>query len=257
VNDTSPDVTAHRAWICALVEFERLGALLDVGCGSGADLQEIALRVQGRDAHLVGVDTSARALQTAAAAIGDDARFVFHELRIDEALPFDDHTFDVVFSNNFLECVGDKAAFLQDVARVLRPGGQVICAHWDWDSQAFDGTDKELVRRVVHAYADWQQPWMEHCDPWMGRRLWSVFQSTGKFEGTVHARVLTNTVYAAPWYGHARLADCAALVEQGRTTGEEYARLIREVEQQAAAGRYFYSITGYVYVGRVISRAGS
>jgi SAM-dependent methyltransferase len=158
--------------------------------------------------------------------------------------------FDVVFSNNFLECVGDKGAFLHEVARVLRPGGQVVCAHWDWDSQTFDGADKELVRRVVHAFADWQQPWMEQCDGWMGRRLWATFQGAGWFEGTIHARVLTNTIYAPPWYGHARLADCAALVEEGFISCDDYRRLIEDVERQAAAGRYFYSITCYAYVGR-------
>jgi hypothetical protein len=63
-------------------------------------------------------------------------------------------------------------------------------------------------------------------------------------------RVLTNTIYAAPWYGHTRLVDCAALVEQGIITAEEYARLIDDVEQQAAADRYFYSITCYAYIGR-------
>jgi ubiquinone/menaquinone biosynthesis C-methylase UbiE len=247
--DTTPqDQVEHRQWLCSLVDLATLGTLLDIGCGSGADLRMMAAQAQQRHARFVGIDASAKAVYAAQVASTDD-RISFRQHQIGLALPFDEAAFDVVYSNNFLECVADKPAFLQEVARVLRPGGQVVFAHWDWDTQTFDGADKELVRRVVHAFADWQQPWMEHADPWMGRRLWPVCQGSGMFEGAAHTRVLTNTAYAPPWYGHARLADCAALVDHGLISREEYARLVQDIERQAAANRYFYSITCYVYVG--------
>lgn len=84
-------------------------------------------------------------------------------------------------------------------------------AHWDWDSQLFDGFDKAVVRRLVAAFADWQQVWMEHADGWMGRRLWGIFNATGSFEGAVQARALINTVYQAPWFGHQNAASFAGV----------------------------------------------
>ena len=122
--------------------------------------------------------------------------------------------------------------------------------HWDWDSQLYDGTDKALVRRLVHAYADWKQAWMDHADGWMGRRLWGVFNATGLFEGRVEARVLTNTVYAAPHFGHENALAFRGLVKRGLADQDDFARFQKEQSELHEAGRYFYSITGYAYVGR-------
>jgi SAM-dependent methyltransferase len=165
-------------------------------------------------------------------------------------LPFDDATYDVVYSSNLLECLGNRTAFVREVARILRPGKTVVVAHWDWDSQLFDGTDKALVRRLVHAFADWQQDWMDNADGWMGRRLWGLFNGTGLFDGEVHARVLINTSYAPLSYGRARAQDFRGLVERGMVAPEDYERFIGDQEMLDAQGAYFYSVTGYVYVGR-------
>ena len=121
---------------------------------------------------------------------------------------------------------------------------------WDWDSQLYDGTDKALVRRLVHAYADWQQAWMDNADGWMGRRLWGVFNTTGLFEGHVEARVLTSTVYAAPHFGHVYALAFRSLVKRGLADPAEVHRFEQEQAELYAAGRYFYSITGYAYMGR-------
>jgi hypothetical protein len=141
--------------------------------------------------------------------------------------------------------------FAREVARILKPGGWAVIAHWDWDSQLFDASDKPLVRRLVHAFADWQQAWMDYSDGWMGRRLWGTFAATGLFEGTLHARVLTNTVYAPPWYGHARAQDFRALVKRGLATEQDYHWFIGEQEALSTQGRYFYSLTGFAYVGQL------
>jgi len=137
-----------------------------------------------------------------------------------------------------------------EAARILKPGGQVLMAHWDWDSQVFDGTDKAAVRRLMHAFADWQQPWMDSADGWMGRRLWGLFDASSLFEGRPYARVMMNTVFAPPWYGHARAHDLRHLVTHGLARAADYERFLRDQDTLAQEGRYFYSITGYAYVGR-------
>jgi hypothetical protein len=84
----------------------------------------------------------------------------------------------------------------------------------------------------------------------MGRRLWGTFAPSGLFDGAVHARVLTNTVYAAPWYGHVRVQDFGSLVKRGLASEDDYRRVVADLEALDREGRYFYGITGYVYVGR-------
>jgi hypothetical protein len=102
----------------------------------------------------------------------------------------------------------------------------------------------------VAAYADWQQAWMAHADGWMGRRLWGVFNATGRFAGAVHARVLTNTAYEPPWFGHENAQGFRGLARRGLAAAEDVERFERDQRALHADGRYFYAITGFAYVGR-------
>jgi ubiquinone/menaquinone biosynthesis C-methylase UbiE len=202
---------------------------------------------------LIGIDSSAQSIEAAKQRIGaDDPRIQFRVHAVGETLPFESTSLDAVYSNNLIECIVNRDAFADEIGRVLKPGGWMVMAHWDWDSQVFDSQDKDLVRRLVIAFADYQQGWMDRSDGWMGRRLWGVFNATKLFRGEIVARALINTVYAAPWYGHARAQDFSALVRRGLVSTDDYGRFVAEQEELSALGKYFYSITGFAYVGQRI-----
>jgi SAM-dependent methyltransferase len=99
--------------------------LLDVGCGS-AWLGEHFERY-------TAVDVSAEAVQ-AAQSRGLEAV----QIEPGAALPFDDESFEGVVLKDVLEHVGDPVALVDDVRRVLRPGGRVFASspdaqRWVWD----------------------------------------------------------------------------------------------------------------------------
>jgi SAM-dependent methyltransferase len=245
----SSDAVAHRQWLTSYVDLGGARLVVDLGCGSGRDLALLAERASPQ-VRFIGIDRSASKLEEANRLCGSDPRLTFVEQHLDCTLPFADGEVDVVCSNNTIECMVDKGAFLNEVHRVLRPGGQVVFAHWDWEAQALDAPDRDLVRRVIRAFADWRQPWMDQVDGWMGRRLWATFQRTRLFDGCVHARVLINTEYAEPYFGHALISEMDSLVEVRLISSQDRDDLRRHVEALAARNEYFYSITGYVYVGR-------
>ncbi|MFO1072727.1 MAG: class I SAM-dependent methyltransferase [Geminicoccaceae bacterium] len=95
-----------------------LPRLLDVGCGTGANLQAFAQAAQA-----VGVDMAPAAIDwcrqrgLAATLVGSAA-----------ALPFATASFDVVLSCDVLchRSLPDRARPLREIARVLRPGGILI-----------------------------------------------------------------------------------------------------------------------------------
>jgi SAM-dependent methyltransferase len=244
------DLRAHRDWLLSFVDLPEGGTLVDLGSGSGDDLLALAARHTDPRARFIGIDASEEGIAAATARAGGDPRISFVRHRLERHVPLPDASVDAVYSHNLLECLGDGAAFAREVGRILRPGGVTVIAHWDFDSQLIDGTDKAAVRRLVHAFADWQQPWMEHADGWMGRRLWGTLAPTGLFDGAVHARVLTNTVYAPPWYGHARVQEFASLARRGLASEADVRRVVGDVEVLSREGRYFYSITCYAFVGR-------
>lgn len=244
------DVREHRDWLLSFVEVPQPATVVDIGCGDGDDLIALAARYRHLGMQFVGIDAGEKSILTAAAQAKNDPRISFRQEKIEGGLPFADGTVDGVYSHNFLECLADGNIFAKEVGRVLRPGGVVVIAHWDFDSQLFDATDKELARRLVHTFADWQQPWMEHADGWMGRRLWGTFAPTKLFAGTVQARLLVNTTYSAPWYGHARAQGFERMARRGLVPAADVKRFTTDLEALAKRGRYFYSIVGFAYVGR-------
>jgi len=99
--------------------------LLDVGCGLGGKTawyaESNAQRVVGVDIAADHVRQSLRFLRTRGQS---ERAFV---TRADAMrLPFADAAFDVVTANDSMEHFADPAAALQELARVLRPGGRLF-----------------------------------------------------------------------------------------------------------------------------------
>jgi arsenite methyltransferase len=97
--------------------------VVDVGSGSGLD-SLVAARMTGRDGQVIGVDMTPAMLDKArrAAAAAGLTQATFRRGLIEE-LPVDNSWADVVISNGVLNLLPDKLSGLQEMARVLKPGG--------------------------------------------------------------------------------------------------------------------------------------
>lgn len=104
-------------------------SILDVGCGIGGSTLYLAEKY---NATAKGITLSSiqatRATERARAAVLD-SRVSFE---VADALntPFADNSFDLVWSLESGEHMPDKARFLQECYRVLKPGGKLILATW-------------------------------------------------------------------------------------------------------------------------------
>jgi demethylmenaquinone methyltransferase / 2-methoxy-6-polyprenyl-1,4-benzoquinol methylase len=99
--------------------------LLDVASGTAAVAIELARRVPARE--VIGLDQSVEMLDAGrarVAAAGLGGRIDLREGRA-ESLPFGDAEFDALTFTYLLRYVDDPAAALQELARVVRPGGTV------------------------------------------------------------------------------------------------------------------------------------
>jgi SAM-dependent methyltransferase len=127
-----PDATVESLdgvanhWL--LGRIEPGSVVVDLGCGAGTDLL-IAAQMTGPSGRAIGIDMTASMLDRArasAAEIGVD-HVELHESLIEE-LPLDDASVDVVISNGVIDLVPDKDAVLDEIDRVLRPGGRLQLA---------------------------------------------------------------------------------------------------------------------------------
>jgi SAM-dependent methyltransferase len=102
--------------------------VLDLGCGAGTDVL-IAAQMAGPSGRVIGVDMTEAMLERAQAS-ADAMRLggvELHEALI-ESLPIGDASVDVVISNGVIDLVPDKDAVLDEIDRVLRPGGRLQLA---------------------------------------------------------------------------------------------------------------------------------
>jgi ubiquinone/menaquinone biosynthesis C-methylase UbiE len=106
------------------VEFRSLAGrdVLEVGCGSGIAVQLFA----EAGAHVTAVDLTPWAVETTRARL--EAFGLGGEvLEADgEDLPFEDGSFDVVFSWGVIHHTTDMGRALGELVRVLRPGGMLV-----------------------------------------------------------------------------------------------------------------------------------
>jgi arsenite methyltransferase len=99
--------------------------VVDVGCGAGID-SLIAAKKVGPEGRVIGVDMTPSMLEKARKASMEMglANVEFRE-GYAEALPVEDGWADVVISNGVLNLMPDKAAALEEMSRVLKPGGRL------------------------------------------------------------------------------------------------------------------------------------
>jgi len=103
--------------------------VLDHACGGGMDLLLAARRV-GPAGRTIGIDMTPTMVQTATEAVrqaGLDGIVQVHRGYY-ESLPIPDASVDVVLSNGVLNLAPDKRAVLDEIYRVLKPGGSLYLA---------------------------------------------------------------------------------------------------------------------------------
>jgi arsenite methyltransferase len=100
--------------------------VLDVGCGLGFPLIEIAERL-GETSEVTGIDLWDGAIERV------KLKIKIHDLSnvkvikgVAEELPFDDSYFDLIVSNNGINNVNDMRVSLSECRRVCKPGGQFV-----------------------------------------------------------------------------------------------------------------------------------
>jgi ubiquinone/menaquinone biosynthesis C-methylase UbiE len=141
-------------WIMERIEREsellRGKHLLEVGCGMGYD----SLEFLRRGVRITAIDLTENAVSFTrrhfeVEGLKAEAVQVGNAL----ALPFADGTFDAVWSNGVLHATGDTQRAIDEVRRVLKPGGRAIISHF-YRKPSWMWTIHRLGREPIEAHEE-------------------------------------------------------------------------------------------------------
>lgn len=119
------------------------GRILDVAAGRGASLKYLAENVGGFDLA-VGIEFSEKNLKQARDQF-NDKRIVFRQMFAEE-LQFDDDQFDLAAIINSLHHLDNPQKTLEEMYRVLKPGGLLLVSEMYNDNQS----ERQMSHVLLH-----------------------------------------------------------------------------------------------------------
>lgn len=176
--------------------------VLDIACGAGYGSALLARHA----ARVTGADLSPQAVNHARAQYAGVPNLEFRQADCAD-LPFAGATFDAVVSFETIEHIAAQEAFLDEVCRVLRPGGRLIlsCPNKVEYSDRRDYVNEFHVRELYRdQLATLLAPRFPHL-AWFGQRT-SFFSVVWPEQTPVQAELfeVSETSAAARSAGHAR-----------------------------------------------------
>lgn len=138
---------ASRRTVARMAEVAGIGAgtaVLDLGAGYGGAARQLAQRLGARVhcLNLSPVENERNARLTSEQGLSE---LVTVATGTFEDVPVDDASVDVVWSQDAFLHSGDRETVLDEVVRVLKPGGQVVFT----DPMAVDGLDQSSIQPIL------------------------------------------------------------------------------------------------------------
>lgn len=188
--------------------------VLDLGCGAGSVTQRLAEAAYPGD--VIGADISERMVHQATTDC------VHPNLRFEKAdayqLHFSDNCFDMVHARFLFQHLQYPLKALQEIYRVLKPGGSLCAIDVDdhWFTLYPEPKSTEPFRQQILAIQK-----QKGGDPFVGRKLFSYFHKAALEQVQNRIRILSTDdhgtdrlisllSFGAPYYGdHPKFAEIA------------------------------------------------
>src|SRR4051794_19272892 len=214
-------------------------AVVDVGCGTGTALAQLAAAV-GERGRAVGVDASAEMLAVARTRLPEWIELV----RADAAsLLLETDSIDAYRAERLYQHLDEPLGALAEAQRILKPEGRIVLVDPDWGGLVVDVDDHEAFRRAREASI------APRPGATVGRRLRRLLLEAGfrDVEITGSAPVLTDFATADRLLLAGLVFTDAARADVGE---DAFARLRAELEERDAAGRFFASMPVFIASAR-------
>jgi ubiquinone/menaquinone biosynthesis C-methylase UbiE len=223
--------------LCPPVPGQRI---LDVGCGIGHSTLQLAPLV-ATSGCVVGVDKSEPLIVEARRRAAESDAPVEYQVCDAQHLDFACEGFDACRTERMLMYVQQPQQAVNEMLRVLRPGGMFAFFEFDYEGIVVDAPDRAFTRKVVRVITD------SVPSPWIGRRLPRLLRERG-----VEAMTVIPHMILTPYTMYRRVigGTIAQAVQAGQFDAMEISMWWQALEQAEIAGHFFAGFPGFLVCGR-------
>jgi arsenite methyltransferase len=240
--NTSRGAIKRRRRIMATLALQAGEAILDVGSGPGHQVFEMS-SIVGPDGRVQGVDPAESAIAIASRRCLGLSNVHF-ELGDVSRLPFDDNTFDAVMTSQVFEYLENVSGGLQEIYRVLRPGGRVLVHDTDWGSLLWRSSNAQRMARVMAV-------WDRHLsDPHLPQTLAPKLREAGFRDIKAEPIIQLETEFDPGSVSGVLMRFIVGYVESQGVSASEASAWKEDLENLGAAGDYFFCSNEYIFAGR-------
>jgi ubiquinone/menaquinone biosynthesis C-methylase UbiE len=235
----NPQLRACKETICEGLRLVPGAHVLDIGCGLGADVFDIARRV-GPTGRVQGIDLSSGMIDEAMIRSQSLRLPVSFEVGDAQGLRFSDETFDGCRLERVLMHVPDAVRAISETVRVTKRGGRVCVFDFDWDLQMVDSPFKDTTRKIARSFSDGMK------NGWIGRQLPRRFREAGLVDVSVSTHML---FVDYPFLDLLIGGHLAKAREAGAFSEEELAEWWAQLRGATAAGTFSCGFVAFTVAG--------
>lgn len=236
----TPDIARQRLQTLKALALNPNEHVLDVGCGTGFLISEMAAMV-GKSGSLTGIDFSQDMLDVAVQRCES-----LPQVKLQQgsavALPLEDGQFDAATCTQTLLYVPDVDQSIAELARVLKVGGRLAVVETDWNGAIVNSSDPEMTQKIFKSF---QKP---IPNPNLPTKLSPMLRKHGFGAIKIEAISIINTGYTSANFsrGVIRWASDMAVTEKD-ISEKEAAAWVADIEAKAETGEFFFSVNRYLF----------
>lgn len=233
-----PEVQAFKQVSYDLLAIKSRQKLLEVGCATGEDVRTLAERV-GEKGQVVGIDIDAHMIEVAKQRTDNQTLPITLQQGDAEQLDFADHSFHGCRAERLLHLLDNPLRALQEMVRVVRPGGRVVVGEPDWATLVLYPPGPSIDISVFEFDASMT----------IGRQLPSLFNQVGLQVLKIVPVTCVITDFAlANQVFHLKLQILSA-VERGKIPQADALEWLINLAESTQKRAFFSAMTGFIVCG--------